>query len=820
MNEITCQEQNSIVSFSNDFFTLKFDLNQGFYEISESKTGMKVFQNAFSLVVLKKHQNDKDIWMNHYSTDEYKKSWNLEETMGKNGESGKSLVINLAGDDKKPIITITFTLYEKKSPIVIQVKVKNTLDVDLRLVELHPLHVVTEKKGVVDLGEGMEEWRVFKTDWQSWSKAKVLGIFDKDTMTKTEIARKILYSNPKEKRKKGLIVGEIFTAIHDRTSRSTLICGFVTLKDQFCQVLLKANKKKKALEFFTARSQADEILFEPGDEVSSEKLAIFLDLDGNPLQALNEYFEMVATWNDARTWPTIPKGWCSWYHYFQNISEKETLKNLEFIAENSNDIQIDFFQLDDGYQIRAGEWDANPKFPSGMAKLVQSIKEKGYMAGLWTAPFFISSKSRLAKEHPEWFFKKENGRPIVASLEGFENSKYRFLQALTSKSLALDCTHPEVQQFLRDLFGKIREWGFQYYKIDFLYAGALQTPRHIAKMTRAQAYRKGLEIIRETVGDDAFILGCGAPLGPAIGIVNGMRVSTDTAPAWNPLLRKVGVALLGLENLPSVVSAMHNNILLSFLHAKLWINDPDCLMIRDHDTALSENEVRTQLTIIGLTNGMYMLSDDFSHVSSERIKLIKVFQPLDRSIDSALPIDLFEFNTDFSPFIYGTKIRTEQEEWWLVAIINWKDTTLNKTLQFNFLGLDSDREYHVFEFWTRQYFGIQKEFMEFEDIPKHACLLLCIREIQSAPQLISSSFHFTQGAEIKKIVREESQKKLLVELEMKGSQEGSLYFFDPTGSLPKNVKTDAINHVVEPIQKNIFRIDLVFVDKCKLELYF
>ena len=42
--------------------------------------------------------------------------------------------------------------------------------------------------------------------------------------------------------------------------------------------------------------------------------------------------------------------------------------------------------------------------------------------------------------------------------------------------------------------------------------------------------RAGYDAIRRGAGDDAFLLGCGAPLGPRVGVVDGMRIGADVAP--------------------------------------------------------------------------------------------------------------------------------------------------------------------------------------------------------------------------------------------------------------------------------------------------
>ena len=57
-------------------------------------------------------------------------------------------------------------------------------------------------------------------------------------------------------------------------------------------------------------------------------------------------------------------------------------------------------------------------------------------------------------------------------------------------------------------------------------------PRH-SGTDPITAYREGLEVIRDAAGD-AYLLGCGAPILPSVGLLDAMRVSPDTAPEWEP----------------------------------------------------------------------------------------------------------------------------------------------------------------------------------------------------------------------------------------------------------------------------------------------
>ena len=84
------------------------------------------------------------------------------------------------------------------------------------------------------------------------------------------------------------------------------------------------------------------------------------------------------------------------------------------------------------------------------------------------------------------------------------------------------------------------------------------------------AYRTGLQIIRAALGDDATIVGCGAPLLPSIGLVDAMRVSPDTDHRLEPPAGDISQ--------PSMRGALSAGRARAWMHGRLWVNDPDCII--------------------------------------------------------------------------------------------------------------------------------------------------------------------------------------------------------------------------------------------------
>jgi alpha-galactosidase len=154
-----------------------------------------------------------------------------------------------------------------------------------------------------------------------------------------------------------------------------------------------------------------------------------------------------------------------------------------------------------------------------MEVVAERIAEAGYRPGLWLAPFVARSNSQVFGEHPELFIRHPDGRPVVAGVNW------------AGPFHGLDLAQPEAQDLVRDTITRVRQWGFSYLKLDFVYGGALGEPRANG-MTGEEAYRRGIEVVREAAGEDAYLLGCGAPVVASLGVFDGMRIGPDVALHW------------------------------------------------------------------------------------------------------------------------------------------------------------------------------------------------------------------------------------------------------------------------------------------------
>ena len=149
--------------------------------------------------------------------------------------------------------------------------------------------------------------------------------------------------------------------------------------------------------------------------------------------------------------------------------------------------------------------------------------------------------------------------------------------------------------------------------------------------------RAGFDAIRRGAGDDVFILGCGAPLGACIGVVDGMRIGPDVAPWWLPSPERWSPPGYG-ETSPATAYAWRRRRRAQFMHRHLWLNDPDCVMLRTQQTSLSAEEVRRWAMAVGDSGGMVLVSDDLALLGAQERALLDEVIALGRANDAASPV--------------------------------------------------------------------------------------------------------------------------------------------------------------------------------------
>ena len=340
---------------------------------------------------------------------------------------------------------------------------------------------------------------------------------------------------------------------------------------------------------------------------------------------LDAWASIVGRVNSARVSAGHQVGWCSWYHYFHDVTQNDIESNLRL----SDNWPFDVFQVDDGFQSAIGDWlTTNEKFPGGLEAMAASIAARGRRPGLWLAPFLAAPDSRVAREHPEWLARGFDGEPLVNMFNPpWEGGRDGLMYGL-------DTTLPEVQEHLRSLATTLVAMGYTYLKLDFTFSPSFDGVWADRSFTPAQRVRAGFDAIRSGAGDDTFLLGCGVPLAHSVGVVDGNRIGADVAPAWS-LSEEVPMLAGYSGTQPATRHAWAATATRSFMHRRLWLNDPDCVMLRAEQTDLSTDAARTWAQAVGVSGGMVLVSDDLALLGDAAHVLLDEAISLSRQADEA-----------------------------------------------------------------------------------------------------------------------------------------------------------------------------------------
>lgn len=344
---------------------------------------------------------------------------------------------------------------------------------------------------------------------------------------------------------------------------------------------------------------------------------IFIE-QGEVNTVLSHFADAIGKHHPKREFSEIPTGWCSWLAYGPNITEKNIYDNLDAVKKHGLDLK--YIQIDDGYQEYWGDWFSfTDKFDKGVKQLCLDIKAKGFEPAIWVAPFVAERDSRLFKNHPDWFVRDESGQPLSSGDVSFGGWR-------CAPWYILDMTHPKAQEYIRTVFTVMKnEWQIRYFKLDAIVWASLPFGhRYDDTKTAVEAYKMGMQVICDAVGEDSFVLGGNSPMWPAIGSVNGMRITNDNCRSWYQFTQ------LARE-------CFHRN----WQHNRLWINDPDTVLLQNEKIKivgpdgkvgyklgeLTKGEFAFNASYTMASGGMVLSSDDISLMTDDNIELLRRLLP-------------------------------------------------------------------------------------------------------------------------------------------------------------------------------------------------
>lgn len=489
----------------------------------------------------------------------------------------------------------------------------------------------------------VEPLSMFRHGYQSWSPTGVatFGVdVDPSTVADFEFLQGVHHADQR-RANAGELRSEWVTVLRSadqlgqpRSHRPAVLVGFAAGTDH--DGTLRLRRDARGTPELWAEAFFGGAVVAPGEQRRLHPLVLDARPEPDATHKLAQWSQAVGIEGGARASAPYRLGWCSWYQYFHQVTEDHLRANLAV----ARSWPFDVFQLDDGFQREIGDWlHTNSKFPSSLDVLAHHIASEGHIPGLWLAPFLAAPRSELARTHPDWIA-RAHGAPVPdppAAMTGHQPLRTWWNPSWEGGEkgfmYGIDTTNPEVLEHLEATAAALVDAGFGYLKVDFTFSPSIDGVYADPTKTPAQRVRAGYEALRRGAGEDTFILGCGVPLSHVVGLVDGNRIGQDVAPLWD--LKASDEIIPGyLDVQPATQLAYANTVARSFMHRRLWCNDPDCLMLRTVDTALSPAAARTWAMTVGLSGGMVVVSDDLSLLDAEAKSLLQEVAEIGRRCDA------------------------------------------------------------------------------------------------------------------------------------------------------------------------------------------
>jgi alpha-galactosidase len=407
-----------------------------------------------------------------------------------------------------------------------------------------------------------------------------------------------------------------------------------------------------------------------------------LDMDHEPVKLLERLAAEIRRNHPPLPFKAPPTGWCSWYCFGPDVTEKQVLDNLDVIAASVPELR--YVQIDDGYQSAMGDWlETGAAFGGGGVQgVLKKIREKGFEPAIWVAPFIAEAASEVFRNHPDWFIKDAAGKPLPSDKVTFGGWRH-------GPWYALDGTHPEVQKHFEMVFRAMRqEWGCAYFKLDANFWGAMHGGQfHDPHATRIEAYRRGMAAILRGAGSDSFVLGCNHPIWPSFGLIHGSRSSNDISRDWNIF------AHTARENLSR-----------NWQNGRLWWNDPDCAVLTGN---LTDDEFRFHATALYATGGMLLSGDDLTRLPPDRLAILKKLLP-PTGVAARFEDETLRIGTIPLP------------DRLLLCLFNWQETPQSLSVRLPYPS-------RLRDFWTDADLGLHRARFETGPMPPHSARLIVCR---------------------------------------------------------------------------------------------
>jgi len=654
---------------TNDKLAMAVDAQAGSYQLS-LRGGQPIFTSR--VVAQVDHQ-----WLR---SSDYPHKQASESTFTDELGSGRTIAVTCTGLAGKPDLVYATQIYDQRPYATIQVAVRNTTGKKVTVQAIRSLEATGEP--LLNLGGHTSADRILSDSFsEDWPELQIYDLGKAPGGMHRGAGSQLIYNRETQQSVFfGALTSDRFlTLLHLQSSGSgddTKIGSFSVDSTGTTEVQkdfdLKSNSAKDLVEL--------SLPIEPGAEMKSERLTLQAGPDYH--NQLLAYGDAIRRLHHARVSAETPIGWWSWTAFYGTINEGETLANADWQAEHLKPLGYKYFQVDEGYQYARGEFTTTDAtlFPSGMRFVGHRVTGDGLIFGVWTAPFEVTARAWVYENHKDWLVHNAKGEPIPSRAVWNQKSDVLY---------TLDTTNPAAQEYLRQTYKTlVREWGVRFFKFDFMDTTAIEGYRYRPNTTALEAQRIGLQIIRDTVGDEVVIDKDGSPMLNPVGIVDTGRISTDTGHSFQ---RTKDAA-------PGIAARF-------YMHRNFFVNDPDAFNTTpqyfsdrpQRPSTLSLPAAQASIALSAVSGGMYEIGDDMLVLGSQKDRLALVENAdllnMAKIGRASTPIDLLTYEADDQqPSIFFLREGPHQA---ILTIFNWTQIPRSHALKLADLGLPAEHTFRA-----------------------------------------------------------------------------------------------------------------------------
>jgi hypothetical protein len=382
-------------------------------------------------------------------------------------------------------------------------------------------------------------------------------------------------------------------------------------------------------------------------------------------------------------------------------------------------------------------WKAGQKDPKVVLK---AMRDQGLDKFYYSAPQMRPDAGGSGK----WALYYSGGSGEFSAGTDFPPECYLKVKVPWGNGMVLDFSRPETAQLERERIARIFEgkyklvnWGH----LDFAHGWNKWEQQYDQTMSAPETWHAGAAPWRDFV--DQFSprsrnRSCMTKLDLSYDYVDIARTSEDADWAYAPPDQKF--CTFTRESV--VGSAMR-----FFYNGRVYWNDADGFHVYRYENGeFSYGEGKVSATFHCLAASTAYVSEKFDQAyPEERLELLRRIAP--PTMDTGYPVDLFVRKP---AQVWNMPIVRPFGRWCVLGVFNYGDGTREpftaKLDAQRDLRLDPEKEYLVYEFWTKTFLGSFKKTFTSRTIQPRDCDVYCIVEKLDRPVLLSTSRHVRQMA--------------------------------------------------------------------------